>query len=130
MHTLKHSTQAPTPEREPILPRNQAPPISLVRTSLSALSTNPTSKQSPTKSSHDNISSPHAKTAPKPINSELERERDSHGRILRRPSQGWYCAVCYTNVTTLGLTVKLSISIKCKLENLSDIWPETKKACT
>ena len=72
---------------------------------------NPTPGQSPTKPPPDTDSSPHAKTAPKPISPESGRERDPHGRILRSPNQGWYCALCYTNVTSLGLTVKIPFSI-------------------
>lgn len=118
LHTLTHNTQAPAPEREPSLQFNRAPAVNPVPTALPGPSVNSTPRQSPTKSARDTNSSPSAKIAPKPSNpeSERERERDPHGRILRSPSQGWYCAVCYTSVSTLGLTVKIPISINEKLK--------------
>ena len=40
-------------------------------------------------------------------NPESEKHRDSYGRSGRDPGQGWYCGICYANMTTLGVTVSL-----------------------
>ena len=111
MHTLTHNSQVPSlesrssPALNPALPVNPPPPA------IPARLVNPSPGRPRTKPIQHTVSSPPAKSAPKPTHVESEQGRDPHGRVLRNPSQGWYCAVCYTNVTTLGLTVKNPSSI-------------------